>query len=526
MPKLSLQIEQLVTPLLDHCPGMGIGITQNGETIFAEGFGYANVKQGIKFSSNSKFRCCSITKQFTTMLVQLAVHEGRLTWQDRPADYLPMLSGTATQLTLHDLATNQSGLADYWCLAMLMGAEAESRFRSDDATTILRALNKHDFLAGSRFVYSNTNFLILGRLLSEVYQRPFAELISGHLLSPLGMNDSAISPITSSELDDQTLGYEQHPDQFWEPANVDIEWHSDAGLVSTVDDLLRWAKVFTGEGPSHLCSAALELTRPGSYSDGRSASYRYGIRHKQHRGTDIFIHHGALRGWRSTLLCLPQHKLSVAVLFNHMLDPAPLAFDIAGQIAGWAQPNPKVKNTAKIAGSPVTHYYQSDLGLVVKIVTRNDTARVYCGGREELLNLQPDTAGGPTYRFANDDDTTRLTMASEHGELSYLEDNFILRLSRPDAEPGIDPEGEYSHSDLSSKMLIEQDGDKHLTIRYRGPLGASTPTRLKNIGANLYTYRCARALDHFPPGTFTVKISPDSATIGCWAAPTTTFKKQ
>ena len=119
------------------------------------------------------FPVCAITKQFTCALLldqvgDPAVLDGAL------AARLPHV---AEPPTVRDLCHNQSGLRDYWALAMLCGAPVEGVFGPADATRLFDSTRSLQFAPGTRFSYSNGNFRLISDLVEARAGRPFAELL-------------------------------------------------------------------------------------------------------------------------------------------------------------------------------------------------------------------------------------------------------------------------------------------------------------------------------------------------------------
>ena len=128
---LSARLDRLARRLPSAYPGPGgaIAVLRRGEILLRHAWGFANAERHIAFTPRTLFRVCSITKQFTcATLLQICPD---------PADLdaalhalLPRLVGPTP--TILQLAHNQSGLRDYWAVAMLLGAGAELRCSSTD----------------------------------------------------------------------------------------------------------------------------------------------------------------------------------------------------------------------------------------------------------------------------------------------------------------------------------------------------------------------------------------------------------
>lgn len=433
------------------------------------------------------------------------------------ADHLPAYRDDECQPTLRHLASNQSGICDYWCQAMLTGATADSTFRSEDAQRLLKPPLSFMFPPGSAFAYSNTNFALLGNVAERVYGQPLSEILRDEIFEPLKMNRSLLAPVTSAKLEGLATGYEYAPDGRRVPCTVDIEWFGDAGIVSTLADLERWNQVF--EEPEHPLNAAVRsLTEPLRYTDGRVAPYRLGIRVGQLDEDTTETHHGALRGWRMVRLRLPDQALSVLVLFNHMSDPGPIAENLARLALGRS-----VRSPEQTVMGDSKRWFSSNQKLLVGIGEQHNRREVSCGGRTDRLFATDDAL---VFESPSRDVELSLTKPPS---LLYRADNHRLSLEPVVETPAdrYDYLGSYHSPKLDTTVLVEFDR----TIRFLGPLGSTPALKVIPVSEDLWLLPCYRALDHHPPGEFTLKFERTgqrvtSLSISCWLARSEVFVRR
>jgi hypothetical protein len=133
---LSARLDRLIAGLPHAYPGPGgaIAVLRRGEVIARHAWGYANAERRIPFTPRTLFRMCSITKQFTSaLLLDLCPDPHVLDPLIRAR--LPQLEGSAPDVLR--LAHNQSGLRDYWAVAMLHGSPAEAPFGDEEASRVI-----------------------------------------------------------------------------------------------------------------------------------------------------------------------------------------------------------------------------------------------------------------------------------------------------------------------------------------------------------------------------------------------------
>ena len=85
------------------------------------------------------------------------------------------------------LCHNQSGLRDYWAVAMLHGSPAEAPFGDNEAARVIAGTRTLQFAPGSRHSYVNQNFRILADVMQERTGRGFAELLRTSVFERAGM---------------------------------------------------------------------------------------------------------------------------------------------------------------------------------------------------------------------------------------------------------------------------------------------------------------------------------------------------
>src|SRR5208282_517561 len=233
---LAARLDRALAPLPRAYPGPGgaVAILRNGETLVRHAWGWANAERRIAFTPRSLFRMCSITKQFTCAAVLDAFPDPSVLDAD-VRDRLPNLQ-QAPPGALH-LCHNQSGLRDYWAVAMLHGAPAESSFGDTEAARVIAPTRTLHFSPGTSYSYVNQNFRLLSDILQHRTGRTFADLLRTRIFDPAGM-PSALLAADTAAMPDGTQGYEGTPDRGFRAAENRILWTGDAGLGASLDDMI------------------------------------------------------------------------------------------------------------------------------------------------------------------------------------------------------------------------------------------------------------------------------------------------
>jgi D-aminopeptidase len=507
---IAARLDSCVTSLPTAFPGPGgaVAVLREGEVLVRHAWGFANAERRISFTPQTLFRMCSITKQFTCGMMLSAFPD--LSALDADIRRLmPHLEGPVP--TARDLCHNQSGLRDYWAVAMLHGSPVEAPFGDAETARLIAGTKTLQFTPGQYYSYVNQNFRILSDLAQARSGRSFAELLRSHLFEPAGMASAKLAADTRA-MPDGTEGYEGNPATGFRAAENRILWTGDAGLVASLDDMIAWERHIDRTRDDD-ASVYARLSAPVTFADGAAAAYGYGLGRATYFGRAATGHGGALRGWRSHRLNLPGERISVVVMFNHLSDAHAAAKALLAAVLDEVVP----ASQGGLADPPwLGRYFVPETGLAARI-ERQDSGkiRLVYGHNPDLLDLGADGA-------ATDGHTT-VQARTDGLWLHRAAENFAARLMPVSGQPLPDIAGRYRCVELDAELTIADAGGV-LFGAVSGWLGQGRMEALNPIAADLWALPCPRALDHTPPGDWTLRISRDDADrptaidLGCWLA--------
>ncbi len=292
--------------------GLSLAAAREGRVVLAEGYGFSDREAGLPVGPDTMFAIGSITKQFTAACVLLLAQENRLSVSDRVAAYFPHLT-RARDITLLDLMNHVSGYRDYYPLDFV--DRRMSLPTTVDAVIDAYAGAPLDFEPGTRYSYSNTGYLILGRVVEKVSGLPFAEFLSKRILEPLEMRRTAFEP----EPDSPGLARGYMSFLLSPPEAVSLEgrgWvHAAGALFSTPSDLVKWNNaLFVGRV---LDEERLKLmTAPRRLADGSVSNYGCGLAVGERNGVRFYSHSGAVNGYYAVNWYVPSSRSSLVLLSN------------------------------------------------------------------------------------------------------------------------------------------------------------------------------------------------------------------
>jgi len=302
-------------------PGLALTIVRDGKIVFAKGYGQRSLESEDRVVPDTLFAIGSVTKQFTCACILMLTEDGKLNVEDRVAKYYPHLT-RAQDITLYDLMTHTSGYPDYYPLDFV-----DRRMRKPiDLDRLLAeyAGGKLDFEPGTRWSYSNTGYLLLGRVVEKVSKEPMSQFLRRRILEPLGMKHAVFDP--GEEVAGMAHGYTSFALGPSEPAPREAAgWlHAAGGLWSSVSDLARWDLALM-EGKVLKPESYRLLTTRRKLHSGKTKDYGCGMGVIDRDGETVLTHSGAVSGFLAFNSLVPRTKSAVILLTNsEHLDPGSL----------------------------------------------------------------------------------------------------------------------------------------------------------------------------------------------------------
>jgi D-alanyl-D-alanine carboxypeptidase len=245
----------------------------------ADGSISAADKGATHLGPDDPIRIASITKAFTAALVLTLVDDGLVNLEASASAYAPRLS-LPDEITVRHLLSQRSGLADYTQAAIYGNTEdGNSTAWTPDQLYRLIEDESTSFPSGSRFDYTNTNYMILGHLVEEVTDQPYHEALRERILDPIGLDATYLSHYEQGETPregfTEQLGDSVVPVDFDYTAIATTVW-SAGGLVSNVANVHEF---FAALSRGEVISPQLfsELTTGTGIGRDRARRYDYGL---------------------------------------------------------------------------------------------------------------------------------------------------------------------------------------------------------------------------------------------------------
>jgi len=294
-------------------PSVSLAVVQNGQIVYTKAYGNARVDPATPATSQMRYAIGSVSKQFLAGTVLLLVQDGKMSLDDKVGRYLPNLS-RANEITVRQLLTHTSGYQDYYPQDYV--APFMEKPITPDAIINQWARKPLDFDPGSRWQYSNTNFVIAGRIVEKVSGTPFFTFLSKRILEPLGMT-SAINLAEQSLPASDPAGYTRFataPMRQVQPEGRG--WLYAAGeLAMTAHDLALWDISLMDH--KLLTKSTFEMmTAPARLTNGTPTNYALGVSVTNAAGHPRLSHGGAISGFVSQNTVWPDQGAAVVVFSN------------------------------------------------------------------------------------------------------------------------------------------------------------------------------------------------------------------
>ncbi|WP_332911986.1 serine hydrolase domain-containing protein [Algoriphagus boritolerans] len=184
------KLNQFLDSLEIHDKFMGtVLLASDGKPVFERALGYADRERKIKATVATHYRIGSISKMFTTVLVLKAEESGKLSLDQKLADFYPQIKNS-DKITLSMLLQHRSGIHNFTNNPDYLSYHTKPV--SEEALVKIISDGGSDFEPDSKADYSNSNFVLLTFILEKVYEKSFSEILDEQLVKPLKLESTAI----------------------------------------------------------------------------------------------------------------------------------------------------------------------------------------------------------------------------------------------------------------------------------------------------------------------------------------------
>jgi len=323
------QIEDLFSPWNhDHSPGVAVAVQYQGDILFHDGFGMANLEHRIPIKSTSVFDLASLSKQFTAFAISMLIEEESISLNDDIRTYLPEFPDFGHTITIEHLLYHTSGLRDWPQLLELSGRNMQDVISMGEIFSLITHQKDLNFTPGTQYLYSNTGYNLLAMIIEHVSGQSFRSYMEDHIFEPLQMAHTHVQDDHEEVVFSRVTSYQPLANSYFRLGNG-LMGLGSSSVHSTTEDLLRWVEHLENQTLGSPDVVAL-MNQQGILEDGVPIAYGFGLVHGNYRGLKTISHSGAWAGFRTALLHFPDHEYTVIILGN---DASMNATDLAYQVA-------------------------------------------------------------------------------------------------------------------------------------------------------------------------------------------------
>lgn len=491
---IAQQLQEIIPSELEskNIPAISIAIVDDQELVYAQGFGFQDEAKKIPADMHTVYRIGSVSKLFTDIAVMQEVEKGKLNLDAPITNFLPDFKPENPfegEISLRHLMSHRAGLV----------REPPVGHYFDDTEPSLAATveSLHEtnlvYAPGARTKYSNAGIAVVGYVLEKLNNQAFADYLGATLLGSLGMEHSAFQPnpyIKQHLADARMWTYDGR--DFPAPT-FELGMAPAGSMYAPVTDLAKFMKVIFQKGKlpkegEMLSEESLEaMWKPQFAKEGAETGYGLGFSIGKLDGHRLIGHGGAIYGFSTEIMMLPEEKLGVVVVgskdFSNSVMDRIGAYALRAAIAQKSGEDLPEWNFSESIGAELATKmegtYQLDQAQI-DLIARGD--RLYQEGRTYKMELK---------RKAGD--TLIIDDALGYGGKIYLDEEGALHIGENilnRIEPKIPAElpseqkafiGEYGW-DYNTLYILERRGQLHVQIEWF-PMYS-----VEKVGEDLYSF--------------------------------------
>ncbi len=321
-------------------PGIAIAVVKDGKVVVAQGFGVRKLGEPAKVDGQTIFEIASNSKAFTAAALGMLVDQGKLDWDDPVIKHLPdfrMYDAYVTaEMTVRDLLTHRSGLG--------LGAGdlmwwPTTKFTTDEIIHNLRYIKPATSFRNS-YAYDNLLYIVAGKIIAAKSGKTWGETMHEWILKPAGMAGTTTSLAENAKFANVSAPHSKINGKIAAVKPMPVDNAVGAvGINTSAEDIARWMNVLLDNGrvakgadgkdvrlfsekqshelwtpqtPMKISQPRppLAATKPNFYA------YGLGFQLRDYQGKMVAMHGGALQGFYSRVLLVPESKLGIAIFTN------------------------------------------------------------------------------------------------------------------------------------------------------------------------------------------------------------------
>ena len=305
-------------------------IAKEGNIIYEKYYGRPDLRQPDSLTDSTALHIASVGKTFTAVAILRMVQENKLSLNDSLSKFFPAFP--YPDITVKMLLNHRSGIPNYvyfipnnkkWDKKVYVHNEDVLRY-------IYTEKPNKSFRAGTRFSYSNTNYVLLAMIIEKVSGQSYPEYMKQNIFLPLNMKHTYVFTLKDSLTAVPSFNYNN---SYWENDFLEATY-GDKNIYSTPRDMLKWDQALYTE---QLLNKSLLDSAFSPYSFERKGTHNYGLGFRMlllPNGKKVIYHFGRWHGFNAAFARLTDEKATVIIMGNkftrNVYSAARSSYDIFG----------------------------------------------------------------------------------------------------------------------------------------------------------------------------------------------------
>lgn len=294
-------------------------VAKHGKIIYEKAIGWADYLHRDSLKINSEFELASVTKTMTSTAILMLMEQGKLKLDDNVKKFFPDFPYDGVTIRL--LLTHRSGMMNYvYFTDDLYRANhwnQKKGISNVDEMALIAKYKPHPFnQPDKRFLYNNSNFMVLGSIIEKVTGQSYADFMMGHIFKPSGMEHTHVySKAVYDKIPVDVVGHDRGQWKYSVAQNFLDGPVGDKGIYSTVGDLYLFDRSL--RAGRLLKQATMDSAYvPRNPMIHGHFSYGYGWRIFQAPGQQVIYHTGWWHGFRHIYLRDIKDDITIVLLTN------------------------------------------------------------------------------------------------------------------------------------------------------------------------------------------------------------------
>ncbi len=303
-------------------PGGAIAILMEGDVVYQNVFGQADVSEAKPNSEQTGFQLAQISDSFVAYALLYLSETTKLSLEDALSKHLPFISAISPDIKVRHLLQQTSGIYDFEVLKNIVGWSDQNPFSDEDALSLIKSQKEASFTPGTEFSPSRSNIFLTVKVIESFSKKPFSRYIEESILDPLDMNDTFVLTASNQDNPQMAKSYRNEENGTISAIPSKKETYASVNIVSSISDMVKWEQ--------NLLKPNSEMTKTvqkfnsyvaldnGKTYDVPAGRLTYGQKyvHKE-RGINTAMSTGGIDGFASAIFNFPSERFTTITLSNN-----------------------------------------------------------------------------------------------------------------------------------------------------------------------------------------------------------------